>query len=251
MWFGLPDNDAAWITAVAAFGIIGIGATDLVAYPYWCREKGYPRFIGPRSREGWLRRARGWLKVMRIDAFVSLAVYTLATLAFYFIGAAVLHRDGSDPDGIYMVSALATAYVPVFGEFARLLFLGGALSVLYSTFLVAIAGSARLFTDCLCVFELLRDDARTRERVVALLSLLLPLLCLAIFLTGWNPVRLIVVGGLVQSLVLPAIGCSAIYFRYRLTDPGLRPGKLWDVALALSVFSFVVVGAFGLTRVLF
>ena len=25
-------------TALAAFGIIGVGATELVAYPYWCLE---------------------------------------------------------------------------------------------------------------------------------------------------------------------------------------------------------------------
>ncbi len=248
--FGWPEAPGAWLTALAAFGIIGMGGTDLVVYPYWCLERGYARFIGPRSADdAWASRARGWLRVMRVDAFVSMCVYTLATLAFYFIGAAVLHAEGSDPDGMRMVSTLATAYVPVFGEYAKLLFLAGALAVLYSSFLVANAGSARLLTDCLCVCRLLTDTPEARERVIAGLSLALPLLGLLIFLTGWNPVRMIVLAGLVQSLVLPAIGFSALYLRFRLTDPRLRPGRLWDAALLLSCLSLLLVGGFSLYQV--
>ncbi len=248
--FGWPEAPGAWLTALAAFGIIGMGGTDLVVYPYWCLERGYGRFIGPRSADAaWAARAHGWLRVMRIDAFVSMCVYTLATLAFYFIGAAVLHSEGSDPDGMRMVSTLATAYVPVFGGYAKLLFLAGALAVLYSSFLVANAGSARLLTDCLCVCGLLADTPEARQRVVAMLSVALPLLGLLIFLTGWNPVRLIVLAGLVQSLVLPAIGFSALYLRFRLTDPRLRPGRLWDAALLLSCLSLLLVGAFSLYQV--
>ena len=38
-------------TAMAAFGIIGVGASELVAYPYWCLEKGYAMWTGPREGE--------------------------------------------------------------------------------------------------------------------------------------------------------------------------------------------------------
>ena len=225
LWFGMPDNEMAWLTGLATFGIIGIGATDLIVYPYWCLEKGYARFIGPRSDDPrWAERARGWLGVMRLDALVSMVIYTTATMAFYFIGAAVLHAQGSDPDGMRMVSTLASAYVPVFGEYAKLLFLAGALAVLYSTFMVANAGSARLLTDCMGVFGVLPDTTAARERSVSILSMLLPVSCALIFLTGWNPVLMIVFGGLVQSVVLPAIGLSALYFRYTLTAPAALPG---------------------------
>ena len=36
-------------TAMATFGLIGLGAGELIAYPYWCLEKGYARFTGPRD----------------------------------------------------------------------------------------------------------------------------------------------------------------------------------------------------------
>lgn len=251
LWFGWPDDASAWLTALAAFGIIGIGGTDLIVYPYWCLERGYGRFIGSRSTDpAWPERARGWLRVMKIDAFVSMGIYTLATLAFYFIGAAVLHKEGSDPDGMRMVSTLATAYVPIFGANAKTLFLAGALAVLYSTFLVANAGAARLLTDCLGIFGLLRDSAAAQGRSIAILSVALPLLALLIFLTGWNPARMIVIGGLTQSLVLPVIGFCALYFRFKLTDSRLRPGHLWDAALILSCLSLLVVGGFSLVQII-
>src|SRR5262249_5380278 len=40
---------AAVALAFSAFGITGVGASELVAYPYWCIEKGYARNAGPRS----------------------------------------------------------------------------------------------------------------------------------------------------------------------------------------------------------
>jgi Mn2+/Fe2+ NRAMP family transporter len=40
----LPAQGLA--TAIAVFGITGVGATELVMYPYWCIEKGYARYCG-------------------------------------------------------------------------------------------------------------------------------------------------------------------------------------------------------------
>jgi len=249
--FGWPDDADAWLPALAAFGIIGVGGTDLIMYPYWCLQRGYARFIGTHSADlAWAERARGWLGVMRTDALVSMCVYTLSTVAFYFIGAAVLNRDGTDPDGMRMVSTLAGAYVPVFGEYAKALFLTGALAVLYSSFLVANAGAAILLADCLAIFGAIPDSDAARQRIASLLSFALPLVVALIFWTGWNPVRMIVIGGLVQSLVLPIIGGCALYFRFRLVDERLRPGRLWDVALLLSCLSLLAVGVFSAARIL-
>ncbi len=96
-----------------------------------------------------------------------MVVYTIATLAFFLMGVAVLHSEGLDPDGMRMVSTLARAYVPVFGEYAGWLFLIGALAVLYSTFLVATAGNARMWTDSFKLFGLLdRNNEKSHDRTV-------------------------------------------------------------------------------------
>ncbi|MCA9112630.1 MAG: transmembrane Mn(2+) transporter, partial [Planctomycetaceae bacterium] len=94
-----PDSAKGLATALATFGIIGVGAAELIFYPYWCMEKGYASFVGPHSDdEAWENRARGWMRVMHIDAFASMVVYTVATVAFFVMGVAVLHRMGLDPD---------------------------------------------------------------------------------------------------------------------------------------------------------
>ncbi len=96
--FELAIPATAVALAFSAFGITGVGAAELFAYPYWCIEKGYARYAGQRSAgEDWAHRARGWTRVMQLDAWISMLVFTIATVAFYFLGAAVLHPQGLDP----------------------------------------------------------------------------------------------------------------------------------------------------------
>ena len=248
--FSLPESTGgknAMHTALATFGIIGVGATELIAYPYWCLEKGYARHAGVRSADNdWGTRARGWVRVMKIDAFASMVVYTTATLAFYLMGVAVLYREGRDPVGMRMVSTLSQAYAPVFGEYARWLFLIGAIAVLYSTFLVASAGHARTWVDAFKLFRLIPShDDRVHDRTLKWVSFAFPLLCLAIFLTGLDPVTLILVSGIMQAVMLPMLSGAALYFRYTKTDPRLRPTPAWDLLLLLSSLGMLVAGGWG------
>src|SRR5438874_3816303 len=141
---------AAIAAAFAAFGITGVGASELYAYPYWCLEKGYARSTGMRSDDpAWAERARGWLRVMTLDAWVSMVVFTVATVAFYFLGAAVLHRQDLHPKGAQMIVTLSEMYVPTFGDWTKVFFMIGAWAVLFKTLYVASAGHARLSADFL------------------------------------------------------------------------------------------------------
>jgi hypothetical protein len=248
--FHLPDASEGvnpLATALATFGIIGVGASELFTYPYWCLEKGYARFTGRRTAEAsWAARAKGWLRVMHYDAFLSMVIYTTATLAFFLMGVAVLYNEGLDPDGMRMVTTLVRAYVPVFGEYARWLFLLGAFAVLYSTFLAATAGNARTWTDFLKLAGLLdRHSQKSHDTSVLAFSIGLPLVCLGTFVSGINPVRAILLAGATQALLLPMIGFGALYLRYTRTDPRLRPSRLWDVALVISFFGLAVAGIWG------
>jgi hypothetical protein len=242
--FGLPEGEKGLFTALATFGIIGVGASELVSYPYWCLEKGYARFTGPRTdRPGWAERARGWMRVMQYDAFLSLVVYTTATLAFYLMGVAVLHRSALDPDGMRMVSTLLEQYRPVFGEYAKWLFLVGAIAVLYSTTLVASASHSRTFTDCFKLLGIVpRDNPVAHRRSVSAICVVVPLIALAIFYSGANPVTLVFVGATMQALMLPVLGVAALYFRYRQSDERIRPSRLFDVCLVVSCLGLLVSG---------
>ena len=96
--FKLPGD---FSTAFAAFGIIGVGASELIYYPYWCLEKGYAKNVGPYDPTNvWYDRAKGWLRVMRFDAGLSMVVYTGATVAFFLLGSALLHGPDMATDKV-------------------------------------------------------------------------------------------------------------------------------------------------------
>ncbi len=251
----LPEVDAAggssMGTALAAFGIIGVGAAELVMYPYWCLEKGYARWTGEAdASEAWRARARGWLRVMRWDAWMSAVVYTFATVAFYLLGAAVLGRAGLNPEKGALVRTLAQMYVPVFGAWARPMFLVGAFCVLYSTFFVASAGLARIAADCVMVLGFVERSEAARLRWTRVFCGLLPVLSFSVFAWVEAPAQLVLAGGVAQALMLPVLGFAALWMRYRATDEGLLPGRLWDLLLWLSAAAFVLVGGWSLASLL-
>lgn len=230
-------------TALATFGIIGVGAAELVVYPYWCLEKGYARFAGKNDGSPeWTQRAVGWMRVMRVDAWGAMIIYTFATIAFYLLGAATLHRVGLNPGDDTMVRTLAMMFVPVFSDWASAVFLFGAFAVLYSTFFVANASHARTFTDAMNVVGVIGHDEQTRQRWVRILSGVFPILCLVIFLVFPRPAALVLLSGVAQGIMLPMLAGAALYFRYRRCVPGLTPGKLWDVMLLVSAAAMLVTG---------
>jgi hypothetical protein len=234
-------------TALAAFGIIGVGAAELIMYPYWCLEKGYAKFTG--SRDGtatWIRRARGWLRVLYIDAWASMVVYTFATVAFYLLGAAVLGRTGLDPEGRDMVRTLAVMYTPVFGPWAPGVFLSGALAVLYSTFFVAAAGNARMVADALGLFGITARSEAARTKWTRIICTVWPIGALVLYVVVRAPVAMVLACGTAQAIMLPMLGGAALYFRYKQSDENLRPGRLWDIMLLLSFAGFVMIGGWSL-----
>ncbi len=246
--FSLPrgiEGHNPMATALATFGIIGVGASDLVAYPYWCLEKGYARWTGKNDGSAsWLRRAKGWLRVLQWDAWSACLLYTFTTVAFYLLGAAVLGRTGLIPEGPDMIRTLATMYAPVFGDFAQLLFLFGAIAVLYSTFFIGNAGHCRLATDALCVLRLYDDKTMNRDLWMKRFAIVLPILCVATYYTVGSPVALVLIGGIAQALLLPMVAFAALFFRYRKCHPELRPDRLWDFFLGTSFLAFTVIGLY-------
>ena len=239
-------------TALAAFGIIGVGAVELIMYPYWCLEKGYAKFTGPREGTAqWIKRARGWLHVLHFDAWTSMVVYTLATVAFYLLGAAVLAKTGLNPAGKHMVRTLAAMYVPVFGPWADGVFLSGAFAVLYSTFFVAAAGCARMVADALGLFGITDGSEQARSRWTRIVCVIWPLVALLLYIGVRAPTKMVLASGTAQAIMLPMLGATALYFRYRRSDESLRPGRLWDAMLWLSLAGFAVIGGWSLVNIFY
>jgi Mn2+/Fe2+ NRAMP family transporter len=216
-------------------------------YPYWCLEKGYGAAVGPRDdTPAWASRARGWLRVMQLDAWASMVVYTLVTICFYLLGAATLGRLGLVPAGHEMVRTLGAMYAPVFGTWASGAFLIGAFAVLYSTLFVAAAGNARMVADGLILAGWLPADERSRAGWARWISVAWVLAATLLALLIRQPVAMVLASGIAQSVMLAAIGVAVVYFRWRQTDPRLAPSRAWDALLAASVAGLVTVGLWTL-----
>ena len=244
--FHLPDN---FSSVFATFGIIGVGAGELIYYPYWCLEKGYAHRVGPRTPgdAGWLDRARGWLRVMRVDAWTSLIIYTTATVSFYLLGTAILYAKSLRVSNQDMVRTLAQMYLETFGPGGLWIFLLGAFTTLYSTAFAGSAANARLLADAVGLFGLARhNDGGSRARRTRLFCFILPVFATVLYLAWPQPVTLILINGAGQALLLPFLAGAALYFRYRKIDADLRPGRTWTFFLWLSAASLTAVGLWQL-----
>ncbi|MFP4096556.1 MAG: Nramp family divalent metal transporter [Cyclobacteriaceae bacterium] len=249
--FRLPA--AAVGVAIAAFGITGVGGDEIMYYNYWCLEKGYARFTGPQDgSEAWRQRARGWIRVMYLDALLSMLVYTVVTAVFYLLGAAILHRTNMVPEGYEMVEALSGIYTQTLGPWARTVYLVGALIVLFSTLFAALASWTRIFSDAFGQIGWINFyDMAVRKKSIALMAWIFPLVWALLFLFIQLPVLMILVGGFVTSILLLIVVYAALYFRYRRLPQALRPSVLYDLALLLSAVVISAVGVYSIWSVLF
>ena len=239
--FRMPEN---FTIAFAAFGIIGVGASELIYYPYWCLEKGYARHVGPNDGTAeWQERADGWLRVMATDAWVSMFVYTGATLAFFALGAAVLHDREVAVNDKNLVPSLSQMYEASFGQFGLFAFLIGAFVVLYSTVFIATASNGRLMADVLTLFRITRPrNQQEHDRLVRLSCVLLPVLYFVIFVVVGGPLTLVLIGAVAQGLMLPLLCLAALYFHHKKS----KRSVLWTVCLWVASLMMIVTGVYQL-----
>ena len=245
--FELPP--AAIGAAVAMFGITGVGADEITMYNYWCIEKGYARWVGPNDgSEAWLRRAKGWTRVMYKDALLSMAVYTFATVAFFMMGAAVLHRQDLVPRGNEMITTLARMYTDALGPWAMHFYLVGAIAVLGSTLWVSVPSHSRMYANLLSTIGVFDwTDARARMRWVRGFGIALPIVWGLASLLMSQPVLMVQIGGVMTGIFLLAVLVATWYLRRTETDPRLHGGT---GMLALLVLSTIAIGILGVYTML-
>ncbi|MFN7920795.1 MAG: Nramp family divalent metal transporter [Bryobacteraceae bacterium] len=228
--FHLPPDGL--FTAVAVFGITGVGAAELFMYPYWCVEKGYARYAGKRDgSQGWLRRVTGWIQVMHVDILASMVIYTIATVAFYLLGAGILHTRGLRPDEKNnMIPVLSHMYTDTLGSWALYLFYAGAIATLYGTIFAATAAESRVAADlCRLLGRFQTTDYEARLRYRKLFVWVLLCVPATLYLIVESPVSMVKAGGVAQATMLPVICIGTLYLRYKELPPEVRP-KAWITA---------------------
>ncbi len=247
--FSLPMGAIG--AAVAMFGITGVGSDEMTYYTYWCLEKGYGRWVGPDDgSKAWAQRARGWIKVMYKDAFLSWSVYTISTLAFFIMGAAVLHPQGLVPEGNGMITTLSNMYTDVLGDWANIVFLVGAIAALGSTLWAATASYPRMYTNFLAVLGVINwEDTRTRLRWFRIFTVANPIIWGSVFLFIQSPVILVQIGGISTGVFLLAIVVAVWYLRKTEVDSRLYGNGPFNVLLIISSISIILLGVYTALKV--
>ncbi len=252
VWSGLQFHLSGNMVAVAigAFGITGVASDEIIAYTYWCREKGYAAYTGPNDGSAeWVKRATGWTKVMYLDALVAMIIYTSVTAAFYLLGAAILHRSGNIPQGLQMVETIATIYTESLGPDVKTVFLVGAFFVLFSSVFATLAFWTRLFAD---IFGQLGwvdfFEPAARKKTIRRLAWGIPVAWALAFFFVESPVLMILSGGIIGSALLLLVAFAGLHFHYKRNQP-LPAGTFYTGALWLSIVSIAGIALYGLARV--
>jgi Mn2+/Fe2+ NRAMP family transporter len=235
--------------AIGAFGITGVASDEIIAYNYWCREKGYAAYTGPQQDDdAWRRRAKGWIRVMYLDAILAMVIYTMVTAAFYLLGAAVLHKLGITPEGNEVIETLSLIYTKSLGPEVRVIYLVGAFFVLFSSLVATNAAWTRIYSDVFGQLGWLEfNDSIRRGKVVAILAWIFPFIWGMTYLFIALPVAMILTGGFVGSFMLFLIVFAGLHFRYARKQ-FFKASLVYDVALWISVISIAAVGAYGIGR---
>ena len=231
------------LTGLGMYAATGIGTWEMMHYTYWCVEKGYARHAGAdHDSADWPRRARGWIRVMYIDVLLTMVVFTVTTICFYFLGAAILYPE-HDPNGPETLVILQNIYTESLGNWAATLFVVGGFMVLFSTTFSATAGTSRLVADALCVMGIIDPrnyEARTRFiKVYIVFGLTMGTLTYCLL---QNPPLMLIISAFVSVVLYPVFGIGSLYLRYRGVDHRIRPGPittswLWICGVTLAVLS--------------
>ncbi len=246
--FKLPKGTVGF--AFAAFGLTGVGGDEILSYNYWCIEKGYARYTGGREdSELWKKRAKGWIRVMYMDAFLSMIVYTLVTAAFFLLGASILYQRGDIPEGYQMIETLSRIYTDSVGPTAKNIFLAGSFMVLFSTLFAALAIRTRVFSDLFGVVGWIDfSNVRTRLRTIRVLAIVFPILWTIAFLLIKLPVLMVTIGGIATFVMLFIVVIAGIWFRFSSGEKVVPPGRIYKFFLILSCIAIFMVGIYGIIK---
>ena len=239
MSFEFPLVFAA--AAIAMYGFTGVNGGEIAAYTYWCVEKGYPSFIGRNEpNDEWVERAKGWIKVLHVDVWVTLFILTLATLPFYLLGAGVLHQIGEVPEGFDTIRVLSNMFTETLGGWSLVVFGIGAVCILFSTMLSAIGAGSRVFPDYIIEFGFKTRDNIKRINWSRGYIFVVPTLGFLLYVMEPNLILLLMIGAFFAALTLPIQSGATIWLHRNRLDPRVR-GKL-PMRLALkATFVFQLV----------
>ena len=225
--------------AIAVYGYTGINSGEIMAYTYWCLEKGYAKKAGHDQQV-----VKKWIKTMQTDVWTTLVLITIGTLPFFFLGAGVLnHLELYPPPNGDIIATLVNMFTEVLGNWAMWLFIVGAFFVLFSTSLSGTAAYTRTVPDYLISTGLVIEEADIRKKLLKATAFFIPFFtCLVYFLIP-NPIVLLIIAGVWAAISLPIVNAGTIFLISRI-DKELQPRPFTVVFLWTTLIFQIVLALF-------
>ena len=212
------------ITVMSLIGGVG-GATGILAYSYWIREKSW--------------RSADWKPVVRIDLLISYGLVFAFAVAMSAVGAFILYGQGftiSDNDSLF---AIADNLVSRIGEPGRIVFLISFLAVVYTSVLGGFSGIAYVTADCIRVLRRYPHQDKPEHEMSAKsvefrgALVYLSIATLAIMSLG-KPVTLVLIYAAISAFILPVLAIALLVILNRASVPAALRNSNWSNVL-LSV----------------
>ena len=248
--FSMGDQSPrlAAYAVISLMGALGVAGTELFIYSYWVLEKGYAKHVGPPTSDGWLERARGWVRMLQVDAGLATLLATTVTGAYFLLGCAILFRQGQIPEGMGIIEQMSLIYTDTYGNWSRGVFLFGAFCTLFSTLLAGTAANGRAYTDLLCSLGLvdrnLQSSVNRSHRVVH--SIFLGSVMVLFLWLQSPPATLVVLSGYLIALFGTPLAMVGICWLAFQTDHRLRMNRITTILLLISVVAISTCLGFAL-----
>ena len=234
------------ITVMSLVGGVG-GATGILAYSFWIREKSW--------------RSPDWKPVVRLDLVISYGLVFVFAVAMSAVGAFILYGQGftiADNDSLF---AIADSLVSRIGDVGRMVFLISFLAVVYTSVLGGFSGIAYVTADCLRVLRRYprQDEARfdMSAKSVEFRGALVYLSVATLVIMGLGkPVTLVLVYAAISAFILPVLALALLVILNRSSVPTALRNTPWSnllLGVCLALFGFLaalqvresVMGLFG------
>ena len=217
------------ITVMSLIGGVG-GATGILAYSFWIREKSW--------------RSEDWKPVVRLDLVISYGLVLVFAVAMSAVGAFILYGQGftiSDNDALF---AIADSLIARIGEVGRLIFLISFLAVVYTSVLGGFSGIAYVTADCLRVLRRWphQDEAKhemSAKSVEFRAALVYLSIATLVIMSLGQPVTLVLIYAAISAFILPVLALALLVILNRSSVPAeLRNTKWSNVLLGICLVLF-------------
>lgn len=179
------------------------------------------------------------LKKSLTDIRTGFGISFLVGAVFLSLGAVVLKPQGIIPEGIDVSLRLSEIYTQTFGQWIFFIFIGAALAAFWGTYMSAMDGMLRLFTN---VIEKLFAPPEKKTRIISIAYIILVATAgLLMTIVIKRPVFMVLLAVSMGLIYYPMIFGMNIYCVTTQIDREFRPGKI-NLTIAIVGF-FMGVGA--------